>query len=102
MRLAVSPEDKTIIVKIPFSTMDLEAWEKIAKCYGSDPVGVVKKFKFLIKQHRPDWSDLQLFLAALVETEKQLVLQVDESFAENVCKITQKKRRDLFLLQNPH
>lgn len=38
----------------------------------------------------------------LMETEKQLILKVAESLTENVCKITQRKRRDLFPLQNPH
>lgn len=59
-----------MLVKIPFLTVDLEAWEKIAKYYWSDPTGVAKKFKFMVKQHRPDWLDLQLLLDALTETER--------------------------------
>lgn len=82
--------------------MDLEAWEKIAKCYQSDPIGVAKKFKCMMKQYWPDQSGLQLLLDALTETEKQLVLKVAESLAEHVCKVTQRKRKDLLPLQNPH
>uniref|UniRef100_A0A8U7NYM5 Core shell protein Gag P30 domain-containing protein n=1 Tax=Corvus moneduloides TaxID=1196302 RepID=A0A8U7NYM5_CORMO len=75
LREAVISEGKTMLVKIPFSTVDLEAWEKIAKRYRSDPIGVAKKFRFMVKQHRPDWLDIQLLLDALTETEKRLVLR---------------------------
>lgn len=46
LREAVSPEGKTMLVKIPFSTMDLEVWKKIAKHYRSELIGVAKKLKF--------------------------------------------------------
>ncbi|XP_041875781.1 uncharacterized protein LOC121660483 [Corvus kubaryi] len=101
LREAVSSEGKTILVKIPFSLADLEAWEKIAKHYRSDPIGVAKKFRFVVKQHRLDWFELQLLLSALTETEKQLVLKAAGSLAEDACKNTQMRVKDVFPLQDP-
>ncbi|RMB92926.1 hypothetical protein DUI87_30665 [Hirundo rustica rustica] len=78
-----------------------EIWERIAKGYQSDPTGVAKKMKFMIKQHSPDWADLQLLLDALTETEKQLVLKVAGDLAEDDCRTTQEDVKDVFPLQDP-
>lgn len=53
--------------------MDLEGWEKTATDYRSDPIGVAKRLRFMVRQQVPDWADLQLLLDALTETAKQLV-----------------------------
>ncbi|RMC09768.1 hypothetical protein DUI87_13555 [Hirundo rustica rustica] len=78
-----------------------EIWERIAKGYRSDPIGVAKKMKFMVKQHSPDWADLQLLLDALTETEKQLVLKVAGDLAEDDCRTTQEDVKDVFPLQDP-
>lgn len=59
-----------VLVKIPFSTIDSEGWERVAKNYRIDLLGVTKRLRYMIKQHNSDWSDLQLLLEALMETEK--------------------------------
>lgn len=64
LRQAMTSDGETRLIKIPFSSIDLEIWEKSAKSYRSDPIGVAKKMKFIIKQHLPDWADLQLLLDA--------------------------------------
>lgn len=51
LREGVVSERRKMLVKIPFSTPYLEAWEKIAKQYRNDPIRVAKKFKFMVKQH---------------------------------------------------
>lgn len=38
LREAVNHEGIPILVKIPFSIIDLEAWEKVARNYQSDPI----------------------------------------------------------------
>ncbi|RMC21087.1 hypothetical protein DUI87_01944 [Hirundo rustica rustica] len=78
-----------------------EIWERIAKGYRSDPIGVAKKMKFMVKQHSPDWADLQLLLDALTETEKQLVLKVAGDLPEDDCRTTQEDVKDVFPLQDP-
>ncbi|RMC20587.1 hypothetical protein DUI87_01439 [Hirundo rustica rustica] len=78
-----------------------EIWERIAKGYQSDPIGVAKKMKFMIKQHSPDWADLQLLLDAITETEKQLVLKVAVDLAEDDCRTTQEDVKGVFPLQDP-
>ncbi|KFO54681.1 hypothetical protein N302_10273, partial [Corvus brachyrhynchos] len=90
-----------MLVKIPFSTPDLEAWEKIAEQYRNDPIGFAKKFKFMVKQHRPDWSDLQLLLDAFTEAERRLILKAAGNLAEDACQIAQRRVKDVFPLQAP-
>ncbi|RMB92916.1 hypothetical protein DUI87_30654 [Hirundo rustica rustica] len=101
LRQAITSDGETKLIKVPFSSTDLEIWERIAKGYQSDPTGVAKKMKFMIKQHSPDWADLQLLLDALTETEKQLVLKVAGDLAEDDCRTTQEDVKDVFPLQDP-
>lgn len=96
---AVGPDGDGIIVKLPFSTSDLEAWEKVAKNYQSDPIATAKCLKYIIKQHNPDWSDMQLLLDALTETEKQLILETARDFAEDYYRTQQLDVKDYFPLQ---
>ena len=101
LRQAITSDGETKLIKVPFSSIDLEIWERIAKGYRSDPIGVAKKMKFMIKQHSPDWADLQLLLDALTETEKQLVLKGAGDLAEDDCRTTQEDVKDVFPLQDP-
>ncbi|RMC04260.1 hypothetical protein DUI87_19079 [Hirundo rustica rustica] len=101
LRQAITSDGETKLIKVPFSSIDLEIWERIAKGYRSDPIGVAKKMKIMIKQHSPDWADLQLLLDALTETEKQLVLKVVGDLAEDDCRTTQEDVKDVFPLQDP-
>lgn len=64
-----------MLVTAPFSSLDLEAWRKVAQDYRSDPGTTAQHLRYLIKQHHPDRSDMQLLLESLTETEKQLVLK---------------------------
>uniref|UniRef100_A0A8C0IF25 Core shell protein Gag P30 domain-containing protein n=1 Tax=Bubo bubo TaxID=30461 RepID=A0A8C0IF25_BUBBB len=83
LREAVGPQGGTMLVKVPFCTSDLETWEKKAKNYRNDPESVTRHFRFIIKQHNPDWEDMQLLLDHLTETEKQLVLKTAQNMAED-------------------
>ncbi|KAK4828284.1 hypothetical protein QYF61_024949 [Mycteria americana] len=62
-------------VKVPFSTADLDAWREVARGYRDDPSRVAKRFELIIKNQDPDWTDVDLILEELTETEKQLVLK---------------------------
>ncbi|RMC22136.1 hypothetical protein DUI87_03009 [Hirundo rustica rustica] len=101
LRRALTSDGETKLIKVPFSSIDLEIWKRIAKGYRSDPIGVAKKMKFMIKQHSPDWADLQLLLDALTETEEQLVLKVAGDLAEDDCRTTEEDVKDVFPLQDP-
>nr|XP_032601347.2 uncharacterized protein LOC116807394 [Taeniopygia guttata] len=101
LRQAIASDGEPRIIKVPFFSMDLEAWEKTAKGYRNDPIGVAKRLKFMVKQHLPDWADMQLLLDALTETEKQLVLKVSKDLAEDACVSTQEDIKDVFPLQDP-
>ncbi|KAL2298241.1 hypothetical protein Nmel_000526, partial [Mimus melanotis] len=61
-----------LLVKVPFSTINLKTWEKC--------------LQYIIKQHNPDWSDIQLLLNALTKTKKQLVLKKAGNLAEEFCR----------------
>ncbi|KAL2308221.1 hypothetical protein Nmel_001226, partial [Mimus melanotis] len=90
-----------VLVKVPFSTIDLEAWEKVAKNYHSDLVSTAKRLHYIRKNHKPDWSDMQLLLDDLTETEKQLILKMAGDLEEDYYK-TKQDVKDYFPLQNPH
>ncbi|KFP34840.1 hypothetical protein N324_09515, partial [Chlamydotis macqueenii] len=87
--------------KVPFSTADLGEWKKVAKDYRSDPVSVTKHFQFIVKQHNPDWQDIQLLLEYMTETEKQLILKTAGNLAEDHHKITGGEVKEYFPLQDP-
>nr|RLV71530.1 hypothetical protein DV515_00017357 [Chloebia gouldiae] len=101
LRQAIASDGEPRIIKIPFFSRDLEAWEKTAKGYWNDPTGVAKRLHFMVKQHLPDWADMQLLLDALTETEKQLVLKVAKNLAEEACISTQVDSKEVFPLQDP-
>lgn len=101
LREAVAPEGTITLIKVPFLTPDLEAWEKIAKSYQSEPRGVARRLRFMIKQHNLDWDDMQLLLDALTETEKRMVLKVARDLAEDDCRKTQENVKDVLPLQDP-
>lgn len=101
LREAIGPEGGGVLVKAPFSTIDLEAWEKVARNYRSDPVNTAKRLRYIIKQHNPDWSDMQLLLDALTETEKRLIIKTAGDLAEDYYKTQQLDVKDYFPLQNP-
>ncbi|KAM6318174.1 uncharacterized protein O3Q21_008183 isoform 1-T2 [Podargus strigoides] len=96
---AVGPDGDTVLVKVPLSTTDLAAWKEVARDYRNDPVSVAKHFRFIVKQHSPDWSDIQLLLEAMTETEKQLILKVAGDLAEDQHKADVK---EFFPLQDPN
>ncbi|RLV85385.1 hypothetical protein DV515_00016018 [Chloebia gouldiae] len=58
------------------------------------------RLKFMVKQHLPDWTDMQLLLDALTETEKQLVLKVAKDLAEDAFVSRQEDIKDVFPLQD--
>ncbi|KFV49231.1 hypothetical protein N341_13060, partial [Tyto alba] len=91
-----------ILIKVLFSSFNLETWKSIVKNYQSDSVGVTKCFEFLVRQHNPDWTDIQLLLDHLTETEKQLVLKISQDFANDQLKNTDKDIKGCFPLQDPH
>lgn len=67
-------------------------------------MGVAKHFQFLflIKQHNPDWSDIQLLLDYMTETEKQLTLKTAQDLANDQLKNTGEDIKKHFPLQGPH
>ncbi|XP_050842390.1 uncharacterized protein LOC127060976 [Serinus canaria] len=101
LREAVGPEGGRLMIKVPFTTLDLEAWERIARNYCVDPILTAKHLRYVIKQHNPDWADIQLLLDAFTETEKQLILKTAGTLAEDYCKRKQLDVKEYFPLQDP-
>ncbi|KFV08984.1 hypothetical protein N340_14391, partial [Tauraco erythrolophus] len=91
----------TLLVKVPFNSVDLQNWKEIVRGYRSDPVGVTKQFKFLVKQHNPNWEDMQLLLDLMTETEKQLVLKTANDLAKEELKDHGLDEKEYFPLQDP-
>uniref|UniRef100_A0A8D0KWC1 Core shell protein Gag P30 domain-containing protein n=1 Tax=Strix occidentalis caurina TaxID=311401 RepID=A0A8D0KWC1_STROC len=101
LREAVGPDGGAMLIKIPFSSTDLENWERAVKEFWSDPISVTRQFQFILKQHNPDWNDIQLLLDYLTETEKQLVLKAAGDLASDYCRTTGNEVKDFFPLQDP-
>lgn len=92
LREAVGPEEGPVLIKISFSSFDLETWKTVAKsCL----------IKLLIKQHNPDWNDIQLLLDCMTETEKQLILKMAQDLAIDPLSSTGEYIKDHFPLQDP-
>ncbi|KFQ02740.1 hypothetical protein N330_02517, partial [Leptosomus discolor] len=72
-----------ILLKAPFSTTGLEVGKTVVSGYRANPAKVAKRFQFIVKQHNPDWNDIQLLLDCLTESERVLVLKAGESAARD-------------------
>ncbi|KFP60771.1 hypothetical protein N322_01863, partial [Cariama cristata] len=77
-------------------------WRNVAKGYRNDPIGVTRHFQFLVKQHNPDWSDIQLLLDHMRETEKQMILKTAQELARDHIRDTGEDIKDDFPFQDPH
>uniref|UniRef100_A0A8B9DSM8 ribonuclease H n=1 Tax=Anser cygnoides TaxID=8845 RepID=A0A8B9DSM8_ANSCY len=62
-------------IKVPFTTAELDSWKEAVKGYRDDPESVARRFELIVKNLDPDWKDIEIMLAALSETEKQLVIK---------------------------
>ncbi|KFV19450.1 hypothetical protein N340_14119, partial [Tauraco erythrolophus] len=91
----------TMRIKVPFSCNDLKEWKAAAQEYRSDPVSVTQNLKFIIKQHNPDWDDMQLLLECLTEREKQLVIKTAGDLAKDHFEAKGEDVKDYFPLQDP-
>lgn len=91
-----------MLIRVPFSTTDLEGWKRVAKEYQNDLIGVTKHFQFVIKRYNPDWNDIQLLLEYMMETEKQLILKTAADLAEEHYKVAGGDVKEYLPLQDPN
>ncbi|XP_039234956.1 uncharacterized protein LOC113996043, partial [Pipra filicauda] len=68
-------------VKVPFTTSDLNSWREEARNFRKNPEGVAKRFELIAKNLDIDWSDIEVMLSELTETEKELVLKTGRDHA---------------------
>ncbi|KFR15991.1 hypothetical protein N306_11366, partial [Opisthocomus hoazin] len=71
---AMGPRAPTL-TRIPFQTEDIDKWRETVKEYREEPIGVARKFEWIVKNLDPDWKDVDLMLEAMTETEKGMVLK---------------------------
>ncbi|KFQ34528.1 hypothetical protein N332_03284, partial [Mesitornis unicolor] len=90
-----------MLIKVPFSTTDLEVWKRVVRDYRSDPKGVTKHFHFIVKQHNPDWNDIQLLLECMTEIETQLILKTAGELTEEYYKTAGEDVKEYLPLQDP-
>ena len=101
LQQAGGPDSGAVILKVPFSTTDLGEWKRVATDYRNDPISVTKCFQFIIKQHNPDWKDIQLLLECMTETKNQLILKMAGNLAEDHHDNTGAEVKKYFPLQDP-
>lgn len=46
LREAVVPNGRALLIKVPFSSYDLETWKGVVKGYQNDPIGGARCFQF--------------------------------------------------------
>lgn len=74
-----------IVVKVPFSPVDLEAWRRLAGPYREDPERVSRVFETILKTHNPDWGVIQVLLDALLDsTEREAILRTARKEVDRV------------------
>ncbi|KFV01283.1 hypothetical protein N340_06952, partial [Tauraco erythrolophus] len=88
-------------IKVPFSCTELREWKEAARGYRKDPVTTAQTLKLIIKQHNPDWDDMQLMLECLTETEKQLVIKTARDLAKDYYEAKGVDVKEYFPLQDP-
>ncbi|KFQ36201.1 hypothetical protein N331_10125, partial [Merops nubicus] len=91
----------TMKIKIPFTSANLKECKIVAQGYHNDPINTAQTLKFIIKQHNSNWSDMQLLLDCLTETEKQLVLKTAGDLAREYYDVKGDNYRAYFPLQDP-
>ncbi|XP_055556316.1 uncharacterized protein LOC129734922 [Falco cherrug] len=69
-------------IKIPFSTSELDSWKEAVKGYRDDPERIASRFELIVKNLDPDWKDIEIMLAALSETEKQLIIKTSRTHVQ--------------------
>ncbi|KAJ7428374.1 hypothetical protein BTVI_00804 [Pitangus sulphuratus] len=69
-------------VKVLFSVSDLNSWREEAKLFRENPEKVAKRFELIVKNQDIDWSDIDLILLKLTETEKELVIKTARNHLE--------------------
>lgn len=75
-----------IVVKEPFSPVDLEAWRRLAGPYREDPERVSRVFETILKTQNPDWGVIQVLLDALLDsTEREMVLRTARKEVDRIA-----------------
>ncbi|KFV06345.1 hypothetical protein N340_11869, partial [Tauraco erythrolophus] len=66
-------------IKVPFYMGHLDTWKEEVKNYRDDPLGIIKRFEFIVKNQNPDWKDIDILLDAMTETKKKLILKTAQT-----------------------
>ncbi|TRZ19704.1 hypothetical protein HGM15179_007437 [Zosterops borbonicus] len=75
-----------IVVKEPFSPVDLEAWRRLAGPYREDPERVSRVFETILKIQNPDWGVIQVLLDTLLDsTEREMVLRTARKEVDRIA-----------------
>ncbi|KFQ55642.1 hypothetical protein N334_03986, partial [Pelecanus crispus] len=66
--------DGPVVVKVPFSTTDLNNWKLTASSYRANPDRVASVFEIMIKTEDPDWKDIEAIMQVLFDgTEREMI-----------------------------
>ncbi|RLV63089.1 hypothetical protein DV515_00018629 [Chloebia gouldiae] len=65
-----------VLVKAPFSPVDLVIWKQLAGTYRENPDKVARLVKMIMKTQNSNWDDIQIILDTLTDsTVKEMVLK---------------------------
>ncbi len=75
--------DGPVIVKVPFSIVDLNNWKIAAGSYRDDSDRVANTVAMMIKTQDPDWKDIEVILQVLFDsTEREMIRKTARSQVE--------------------
>ncbi|KAJ7402742.1 hypothetical protein BTVI_83662 [Pitangus sulphuratus] len=104
LQQVISPTGGQIKVKVPFSESDLNSWREEAKCFRENPEKVAKRFELIVKNQDIDWSEIDLILSELTETEKELIIKTARNHVEGqiATNVLRGNIDDIFPVQKPN
>ncbi|XP_068015521.1 uncharacterized protein [Melanerpes formicivorus] len=71
---ALGPDGSEVRLRAPLSGTELSAWQEILRNCSRDPEKVAKRFQLLVKNHDPEWLDIDVLLDALGSATKAMVI----------------------------
>ncbi|KFM04728.1 hypothetical protein AS27_08776, partial [Aptenodytes forsteri] len=75
--------DGPVIVKVPFSIVDLNNWKIAAGSYRDDSDRVANTFEMMIRTQDPDWKDIEVIMQVLFDsTEREMIRKTAKTQVE--------------------
>uniref|UniRef100_A0A8B9CZY4 Core shell protein Gag P30 domain-containing protein n=1 Tax=Anser brachyrhynchus TaxID=132585 RepID=A0A8B9CZY4_9AVES len=87
LRQAVGPGGESLLVHVPFTTLDLLNWKHSVGPYRENLTEMHQLLETVMISHNPNWADLQALLNTLLTVEeKRMVVEKAQAETRNLAK----------------